>query len=118
LALQIFPQAASVVRKGIAIVEAVENARQIVFDAINQVNALRKKNAQIPKDETARLGGQNGVLDSLGLVNLIVAVEESAEDLLGEELILGQDSSVMQQGAFATVGTLIQRVDTLLEESE
>lgn len=97
---------------------ATENARTIVFGAITKVNTLRKKNAQIPKEEDTLLSGQNGLLNSLGLVNLIVAVEETAENLLDEEIILEPEASSTGRWAFETVGTLIERVATLLEEAE
>jgi acyl carrier protein len=57
-------------------------------------------------EETALLGDE-GLLDSLGLVNLLVDVEQALEDETGAELTIGDDRAVSaRHSPFRTVGSL------------
>ena len=95
----------------------LEKAKAIVFAAIDEINQLRPRNQLVEKAESTPLFGEKGVLDSLGLVNLIVAVEEVAEDEHDISLTLGQESTVAaQRKTFETIETLIEQVAKLLDE--
>lgn len=65
-----------------------------------------------------RLFGEQGKLDSLGLVELVVAVEEHVQDELGVRLTLS-DERVLDRpkSPFATVGDLIDFVDDIVGDS-
>ena len=94
-----------------------DRATKIVNAAIEEVNQLRAKNRKINPETETVLMGNSGVLDSLGLVNLMVAVEEIAEDEYDISLTLGQESSVAaQQKIFASVGSLIDHIASMIEE--
>jgi acyl carrier protein len=57
-------------------------------------------------EETALLG-EEGLLDSLGLVNLLVDVEQALEEETGAALTIGDDRAVSaRHSPFRTVGTL------------
>lgn len=56
--------------------------------------------------DTALLG-DDGLLDSLGLVNLLVDVEQALEDETGAALTIGDDRAVSaRHSPFRTVGSL------------
>ena len=95
----------------------MEKAASIVNAAIEEVNRLRPKSKRIGDDEHTKLFGRSGSLDSLGLVNLIVAIEEIAEDNYNASLTLGRETSLSaQEEVFATVGSLTAYVARLLDE--
>jgi D-alanine--poly(phosphoribitol) ligase subunit 2 len=57
-------------------------------------------------EDTALLGDE-GLLDSLGLVNLLVDVEQALEDETGAEITIGDDRAVSaSHSPFRTVGAL------------
>jgi|KBSSwiStaDraftv2_1062776.scaffolds.fasta_scaffold2083358_2 acyl carrier protein len=61
----------------------------------------------IPLNEETRLIGRNGMLDSLGLVNLIVDVEEEVNRRFDLSISLVDDKAMSQKHSpFATVGRL------------
>lgn len=71
-----------------------EKALEAVFTAIDELNAQMPSDMQLQKSPDMPLTGDNSPLDSLGLINLIVALEEviargegSAPQLLDEELL-------------------------------
>lgn len=89
---------------------------QLIYHAIDSVNELRSKDEQIKKDPEARLlGGPEG-LDSLGMVNLIVAVEQQIEERCHVVVDLADDELMALKGdPFATVGSLADYVAMALE---
>lgn len=81
----------------------------LVSEAIQEVNEMRDPNQQIPTAPETLLSGEGGVLDSLGIASLIVAVEQRAEALLHRELnliewVLDRNTERL------TIGDLIQMI--------
>lgn len=69
---------------------------------------LETTGAAVPElgPETALLG-RNGVVDSLGLVSVIVAVEQAISDQLGLSVSLADERAFSQKSSpFRSVGTL------------
>jgi acyl carrier protein len=66
-----------------------------------------------------RLYGKDGALDSLGVVNLIVAVEEAVEDELGELITLADERAMSQKRSpFRSIETLVDYIAILVDEGE
>jgi acyl carrier protein len=73
--------------------------------------------AQPACDEHTRLIGKTAVLDSMGLVTLIVDVEQAIESEFGAALILADDRAMSQtRSPFASVGSLADYAQALIEE--
>ncbi len=88
-----------------------------IFDAIDEVNELLPVETRVPKDEAAVLMGESGTLDSFGLVNLIVALEQRIEDEFGVSLILADEKAMSySRSPFRTVATLREYVADLLKQ--
>ena len=87
-----------------------------VMAAIDEVNEQLPENGQIERSSDALLFGQDGVLDSLGLVNLIVAVEQEVEDSLDESVTLADEKAVSQRNSpFKSVQSLVDYIESLLK---
>ena len=70
-----------------------------------------------PNAETA-IYGNNGGLDSLGLVSFIADLEQSLNDELGIEVILADEKTMsMRNSPFKDVATLTQYILTLTDSS-
>jgi acyl carrier protein len=107
-------------------VDATERSRprrvtQAVFRAIQEVNKQLPKEQQLPQSIDAVLfegvGGRAGGLDSLGLLNLIVTLEQEIEAEFGIGLTLTREDIINEQERpFETAGALVNYVCSLLEE--
>src|SRR5262245_54811985 len=85
------------------------------------VNTLREtigQNEKIPEfvgSETALLG-REAVLDSLGLVTLVVAVEQAIVDTFGVRISLADEKAMSQQHSpFRTVGSLAEFAQRVIQ---
>ena len=95
----------------------INNVEKIVFSAINELNQQRSKEDRLEKSLETRLFGGNSKLDSLGLVNLIVAVEQNIEDEFDITITLADDRAMSQKhNPFRTVGSLADYIEKLLGE--
>ncbi|MEM8815854.1 MAG: acyl carrier protein [Pseudomonadota bacterium] len=55
-----------------------------------------------------RLFGDDGLLDSMGLVSLVIAVEQSIEDEYGQVVALADEKALSQSNSpYRTVATLV-----------
>jgi acyl carrier protein len=65
------------------------------------------------------LYGKKSILDSLGLVSLIVAVETAIEEELDVSITLADEKAMSQKNSpFKTIGTLADYIFLLLEEQK
>lgn len=94
-----------------------EEVLQIVYRAIDELNPQLPPERRLEKSPETALFGRAGRLDSLGLVNLIVAVEQAAEDELAVSVVLADEKAMSQRTSpFRTVGALAAYVRARLEE--
>ena len=86
-----------------------------IYAALDEVNMLLPINARIEKSENTLLIGNDGVFDSLQLMNFIIELEQQIE-LNFETTILLTDQKAMghEQEPFNSVGTLVGYLSILL----
>lgn len=90
---------------------------EIISDAVRHANDLRAPDEQLACGETTPLYGQSGTLDSLGLVSLILDVEEAVNEQTGRNLVLADERAMAQHhNPFLTVGSLANYIMVRLEE--
>ena len=77
----------------------------IVSCAIDRLNELLPTGQSLPRERTTILLGRGGWLDSMGFVNLLVALEEELEKQLGITATLADELMMDGQG-LGTVGEL------------
>ena len=83
-----------------------------------QLDAVLKKEERITlkKSPDMELFGKSGAFDSMGLVNLLVAVEESIEEKFDKTLVLADERAMSQKkNPFATIDSLAQYILTVME---
>lgn len=84
-----------------------ERIAALVRSAIDEVNELLPEEARIPPEDDAALLGAAGGLDSFGLVNLIVALEQRIEDEFQVAVVLADERAMSRsRSPFRTVRTL------------
>ena len=96
----------------------IDKITQMLFCVIDELNQLRPVDDHLVKDLDAPLAGDHGRLDSAGLINLIVLVEEKAVVDLGESLILTDDDTLSRVSEiFSNLRSIAQYIDTLMSEN-
>ena len=88
-----------------------------VFYAIEEVNQQLPKEQQLDKSTDVVIFGVSGRLDSLGLVTLIVAIEQRIEEEFGVTITLTDEGAMSQTDSpFRTIGALADYIALLLKE--
>ncbi len=90
---------------------------QILFAAIEEINEQLPSNQTIVADKSTLLFGRDGVLDSLTLVNLIVAAEQKVQETLNISITLADDRAMSQKNSpFKSVESLANYIVMLVKE--
>lgn len=89
-----------------------------IYEAIGRANELRDPDQQIGRDEDVALFGPEGALDSLGLVSLVLDVEETVNDAAGTQVVLADERAMARKRSpFRDVRSLADYiVERLAEE--
>ncbi len=96
-----------------------EEVLRIVYLAIDELNPQLSPERRLEKSTETTLFGRAGRLDSLGLVSLIVAIEQAVEDQLAVSVVLADEKAMSQRSSpFQTVGSLASYVRARLEERD
>ena len=95
-----------------------DNVVLTIYDAIRRINELRDPEEQLPFREDTVLYSSNGSLNSLGLVSLILDVEEAINAQAGTELVLADAQAMSQKrNPFRNVQSLADYVMARLGEN-
>ena len=94
-----------------------EKILQIIYSTIDdEINSILSRKEPLEKSEETVLFGSSDGLDSLDLVNLIIAVEEEIGDEFDTEITLADESAMSEENSpYRTVQTLTDYIITLLE---
>jgi hypothetical protein len=89
----------------------------VVFEAIDRVNEVLLDESAVAKDTGTILLGDGAVLDSMGFVNFVVALEERLKDTTGISLSVVEELNAANNGAPApaTVNDFIEFLSGLLQ---
>lgn len=96
-----------------------ETIIQTIYGVVDEVNLQQPDNGQLEKSLDTVLFGQNGKLDSLGLVNFVIASEQNIEEALGVLVSVSDERAMSQRNSpFRTIGTLVDYICILLTEAK
>ncbi len=94
-----------------------EKVIQILFKAIDEVNLQLPRAKNLKKSKDLILTGENSELDSLALVNLIVATEQKIEESFENSVPLaGEHWGSSQTSPFRTIESLAEYIRQTLEK--
>jgi acyl carrier protein len=97
---------------------ARSDAYEIVVASLKEVFAQEGNPAPDTIGDDTVLVGANPVLDSLGVVQLIVEIEQRVEQAHGVSITLANDKAMSQRNSpFATVGVLSDHVVATAQEA-
>jgi acyl carrier protein len=88
---------------------------EIVFQSIEDIN--NDNGIELAKDVNTKLFGSESELDSILLVNLIVAVEENIEEFSGKYIPIADERAFSSENSpFKSIDSLADYIVTLLNE--
>lgn len=94
-----------------------DRVAQCIYAAIDDANLERDEGPLLKKSPETPIHGDASGLDSLGLINFVVAVEEQVEIAFEVSLVLSDDRALAQEPSpFDSVASLAAYVEMLLEE--
>jgi acyl carrier protein len=85
-----------------------------IYGAIDSVNEQLPSERKLKKDPSTPLAGVGG-LDSIELVNLIVATEDKVAEATGRNISLADTASGNDANVLQSVGTLAQHISAQLK---
>ncbi len=90
-----------------------EEITKIIFTSIDEINAELEIN--IPKSANSNLFGIESDLDSLGLVNLIISIEEAINDKYDVSITLADEKAMSRRNSpFKNIQSLVDYLHELL----
>lgn len=96
-----------------------EKIKQIVLNCCAERNEIAEHQIDLTLEESASLFGVGGVLDSIDLVSLIIAIEQAIEDELGVIVTLADaKASSRENTPFRTIGTLVDYATVCVQQEE
>ena len=88
-----------------------------IYESIDELNEQLSNEKQLTKSTKTVLFGNNGQLDSLGLVSLLVIIEQNIEDEFDVSITIADEKAMSQKRSpFRTIGTLADYIDVLLKD--
>lgn len=89
------------------------------MQVIAELNPSLSDPVQMESGAQAALYGRSGVLDSMALVSLVVALEQLIEEEYGTSVALADERAVSQSSSpFRTVGSLAAYAETRVQEAK
>jgi acyl carrier protein len=90
--------------------------REVVLNAMRNANEARDAASQLAVSPEAPIFGPDSTLDSLGLVGLLLDIEEGLQEI-GYDVVLSDERAVSQKRSpFRSVQSLVAYVGTLARE--
>jgi len=74
-----------------------DTALEAIQDATREINLSRPEDSQVSDDPDAVLFGDGSALDSMGLVNVVMAAEQYVSDELGDDIVLASEVAMSRK---------------------
>jgi len=93
--------------------------QDLVMQVVAELNPTLPDPVQMKSGAAAALYGRSGVLDSMALVSLVVALEQLIEEEYGINVALADERAVSQSSSpFRTVGSLAAYAESRMQEAK
>ena len=98
--------------------EKADRALRAVYSSIDDVNLTLPPEGRLGKSPETALFGEDGRLDSVGLINFVITAEQKLQETFGVPLSLtGEETISRQNEVFRNVRSLVNHVVSLVEAS-
>lgn len=94
-----------------------QNIIKIIYQVIDEVNPLLSEEMKLDKSPNTVIFGEKGKLDSLGIVNFIVALEDKIKENFGFEISLSDGKVISEKDSpLNTIQTLSEYISSFREK--
>ena len=94
--------------------KTIEN---LIITSVKEINEQLPQAEQLGQSTKTVLFGKDGKLDSLGIVTLVVIIEQNIEDEFDVSITIADERAMSQKhNPFRTIGALATYIDILLKE--
>lgn len=76
---------------------SLDEALKAIGNAVEEINLSLPPDRKISADPDATLFGEGGQVDSLGLVNVVMAAEQHIGDLYGDDIVLASEAAMSRR---------------------
>ena len=91
--------------------------KEMLFKVVEEINENFDKDQQLKLSTETVLLGKEGNVDSILLVNLVVAIEQRIEDEFDIEVNLADERALFEkESPFRTIGTLIDYISQIIKK--
>jgi acyl carrier protein len=91
---------------------------ELIFNSIEEFNDINTQDKELPKGLDTKLFGKGGELDSLGLVNFIIIVEQMIEDEFEINITIADNKAMSQKKSpFLTINSLVDYLELILNKN-
>ena len=88
----------------------------IIYDSLDDLNQMNPDN-KLDKKQDTQLYGKNGKLDSLGLVNLILSIEDKLYEKTTSKISLADDKAFSESSSpFHDIKSLVNFIDKKIND--
>jgi acyl carrier protein len=95
----------------------INKITKLIYEVFDEINVQLTNENQLAKSTKTIIFGKDGQLDSLGLVNLVVMIEQNIEDNYDVEITIADERAISQKHSpFSTVRSLADYIELLLRE--
>jgi acyl carrier protein len=85
-----------------------EELTKLIVDATRELSAEQGIEIKQPLGPDTRLFGEGGLLDSMALVSLVIAIEQAVEEKYDTNVALADEKALSQRSSpYRTIGTLV-----------
>ena len=93
-----------------------EKVLQTILQAVDELNQQLPPEQQLDRDRETVLFGREGKLDSLGLVNLVIATEEYLEEAFCMPINISQEETLFQKDSpLETIQSFADYITAVIE---
>ena len=93
-----------------------EDIIALIYEVLDETNGMLPTEQQVEKSLETALYGPKSPVDSLGLITLIVGIEQKVDEKFGATIILAEDGKMFQPDSpLSRVDFLAEHITMLLE---
>jgi acyl carrier protein len=84
-----------------------DDVQSLILDVVDEVREQQQMDLDTVVGSDTKLFGEGGLFDSMGLVSLVVAVEQAIAERLGQSVQLADEKALSQRSSpYRTVASL------------
>lgn len=91
---------------------------KIIYLCVDEINDDLEADGKLEKNELEEIFSANSKLDSMGLVNFVVSIEEKIQEHFNLDVTLADDKAMSQsRSPFRTIGSLAEYIENIINKA-